>query len=220
MKTARHLMLDIETMDNGPEAAIIGIGARVFTLEGPGKGFEVFIDPELASRIGTVGADTISWWNKQEARDLVFGGKADPADAFHSFIQFCKQQKVEFVWANAPSFDCVILRHMAKQTGQQFPFHYRNERDCRTLFALGRAANVDCQDLWENPDRRAYVALDDATRQAEVVVRILRQILNSPEAYSDLGSDSHQFDPGCSAGLTDVTDAEIVPSQEPRGSSD
>lgn len=188
MKTERHLMLDIETIDSGPEAAVVAIGARVFTLNGPEKGFEVFIDPTKAARIGTLGADTLAWWSKQESYGTVFSGKAEPADAFHRFAEFCKEQKVEYVWANSPSFDCVITRHLAKQVDQRYPFHYRAERDCRTLFALGRALGVDCEDLWKNPDRRAHLPLDDATTQAEVAARILRSILSSPEARSSLDS--------------------------------
>lgn len=219
MKTERHLMIDIETMDSGPEAAVIAIGARIFTLDGPSKGFETFIDTTKAAQIGTMSTETMAWWGKQPSYDQAFSGKLEPADAFHRFAEFCKEQKAEYVWANSPSFDCVIMRHLAKQVALKFPFHYRAERDCRTLFALGRAMEVDCKDLWGNPDRRAHLPLDDATTQAEVAVRILRNILSSPGVYSDLDSVPPPSVPERSAEPSAATAGATLLSRVLRGSS-
>lgn len=206
MKTKRHLMLDIETMNNSSDAAVIAIGARVFTLDGLGKGFETFIDSTKAGHIGTIGHETMAWWAAQKTRDLVFSGKIEPADAFHQFAEFCKQQKAEYIWANSPSFDCVILRHLAKQVNLKFPFHYRAERDCRTLFSIGRALEINCEDLWGNTERQGHLPLDDATTQAEVAARILKQIFSSSTAYSGPHSYLLQSAPGCSVGSTASTD--------------
>lgn len=212
-------MLDIETMDSGPEAAVIAIGARIFTLDGPSKGFEIYIDPTKAALIGTVSAETMTWWSKQPTRDQAFNGKIEPADALHRFNEFCREQKPEFIWANSPAFDCVITRHLAKQTGLKFPFHYRDERDCRTLFAMGRAAGIDCEDLWRNTDRRAHLPLDDATTQAEVAARILRNLLSSPAAYSDLDYAPRQSVHGHCVDSSAETAEGTEPSPALQGSS-
>lgn len=170
------LSLDIETMDIGPEAAVLSIGARIFTKDGPTKGFEVFIDQNLAQQFGTLSMDTIKWWNKQDplVYEKVFGGRLHPSDAVHQFMQFVAQHQPETVWANSPSFDCVILRHLFKQVNLTFPFHFTVERDFRTLFAIGRDINVDTRDCWEG--MRAHMALDDATAQAKAGARILTKI--------------------------------------------
>jgi hypothetical protein len=50
MRNQLHLMLDIETMCTSNHAAVVAIGARLFTMkDGPGKGFESFIDPGAAA---------------------------------------------------------------------------------------------------------------------------------------------------------------------------
>jgi hypothetical protein len=188
MKVLKHLMLDIETMSSAPDAAVIAIGARLFTHEGLSKGFEVFIDTNAASHIGSVSDETMQWWSKQDVREQVFNGTCHPADAFFRFTEFVRLHKPDTIWANSPSFDVVIMRHLAKQVGLTFPFHYRDERDCRTLYWMGRELEIECEDLWNNMDRRGHMPLDDATTQAEVAARILGRIFNTPTVGSGLGS--------------------------------
>jgi hypothetical protein len=208
----KHAMVDIETMDNGPQAAVINIGIRIFTVKGgPGKGFEVFIDPSLASQIGTVSDDTMRWWARQPTREQVFSGRVDPVEAVHRMIQFCKEHNAEYIWANSPGFDVTILRHLCKQVSLQFPFHYRAERDCRTLFSLGRMLDIDCEDLWANSARQAHLALDDATQQAEVVCRILGTLVNSPVAHSSPDSDPVLVVPGQSEASAASTEPNSPP---------
>ena len=179
-------MVDIETKDSGPQAAVVAIGARLFDIKGPGKGFEMFIDEAAASAIGTTSDDTMNWWHKQPAFDLVFAGKTQPADAAHRFIQFVEEHKPDVVWANSPSFDCVILRHMFKQLQFKFPFHYRDERDFRTMGAAGRDLGVDTAGCWEG--LTAHSPLDDATAQAKAMVLCLRAVFSTPAVRSDQDS--------------------------------
>jgi exodeoxyribonuclease VIII len=186
MKTEKHLMLDIETMDNKSTAAVIAIGARIFTVEGgPGRGFEVFVDPNTAAEYGTIGADTMKWWGSQNAHDQAFSGKMHPTTAVFQFIEFVKQQKPAFIWANSPEFDIAIMRHLCDQVGLKWPFHYRDARDCRTMFRLGEALGIDVKRIWGNPDRKPHLPLDDATTQAEVTAHILKQVFNNQVAYSN-----------------------------------
>jgi hypothetical protein len=187
MLNCNHLMLDIETLDNGPQSAVLAIGARVFTVEhGPSKGFEVFINQLAARDLGTTSQETMTWWSKQKTMEQVFSGKTAPATAVFMFKTFCEDQKVKYVWANAPSFDCVILRHLFKQVGIKFPFHYRDERCCRTLFALGRELNVDLAGAWEG--KQAHLPGDDAAAQAIAASRILQAVISSPSTLAGLGS--------------------------------
>jgi 3' exoribonuclease, RNase T-like len=191
MMNQKHLMVDIETMDNGPTAAVIAIGARIFTADGLSKGFETFIDPSTAIHFGTVGPDTMDWWNKQPARELVFGGKTDPAAAVHKFIQFVQEHSPDTVWANSPSFDCVILRHLCKQVQMKFPFHYRDERDVRTFMSLGRDLDVDFHGCWEG--LTAHSPLDDSTAQAKAMSLVLRRLVSMQASDSSRGSVPHQL---------------------------
>lgn len=189
MTTEKMLSIDIETMDTGPQAAVVAIGARLFTRDGPSKGFECFIDQMLAGQIGTVSEETMKWWAKQDnaVRDQVFSGKLHPTDALFRLDQFLAEHKPETVWANSPSFDIVILRHLYKQCGRKFPFHYRDERDFRTLYAMGRDLQVDTISAWQ--DMRAHNPLDDATAQAKAGALILSRIyaptVSTPAADSN-----------------------------------
>lgn len=206
MRFERHMMLDIETMDSGPQSAVINIGARMFTNTGPSKGFEVFIDPARATKIGTVSDGTMKWWARQDAREQVFSGKMDPTEAAHRLIEFAKEQRAETVWANSPSFDIVILRHMFSQVNMDFPFAYKQERDYRTMRELGTSLGIDLDDLFNNPAWRGHVALDDATGQAAVTARILDYLFSTRAGRSDLGSDLHPAVPE-PTGVSDASTA-------------
>ena len=62
------VMLDLETMGNGPDSAIIAIGAVEFDLaeQKTGHGFYVHVDLESAVKAGgVVDASTVLWWMKQ-----------------------------------------------------------------------------------------------------------------------------------------------------------
>ena len=180
MRTEKHLMIDIETMDNSGTSAVIAIGARIFTVDGgPARGFEVFIDPDKASEYGTISVETMNWWNKQPAHDQAFAGKIHPATAVFQFLEFVNTQKPKYIWANSPEFDIAIMRYLCNGVGLKWPFHYRDARDCRTLFRLGDAMGFDVKKIWDNPDRKRHLPLDDATTQAEVTAELLKRIFNS-----------------------------------------
>ena len=58
-------MIDIETMDNRPTAAIASIGAVWFEPSGSwiGRTFHMHVDLVDCQRHGlTIGADTVVWW--------------------------------------------------------------------------------------------------------------------------------------------------------------
>jgi len=181
MKEQLHLMLDLETMSTKPNAAVVAIGARLFDLRnGVGKGFEVFIDPSLATQFGETDIDTMNWWHKQPAYELVFNGKTHPADAVHRFLQFVGEHQPETVWANSPSFDIVIMRHLCQQVQLKFPFHYRDERDFRTMKALAKDLNVDLEGCWQG--LTPHSPLDDATAEAMAMHRTIAAMFSKPEA--------------------------------------
>jgi exodeoxyribonuclease VIII len=202
MKTEKHLMIDIETMDNKSTAAVIAIGARTFTVEGgPGKGFEVFIDPDKAAEYGTISSETMKWWGKQNSQQQAFAGKVHPSTAVFQFSEFVKQQKPEFIWANSPEFDIAIMRYLCDQVGVKWPFHYRDARDCRTMFRLGEALGIDVKNIWSNKDRKPHLPLDDATTQAEVTAYILKKVFNNQVSFSGPGSAPPPYAPPHSAPL-------------------
>lgn len=181
------IMIDIETMDSSPTAAVVAIGARVFTKEKIGKGFEVYIDPTSAAMIGTTGRETMEWWRKQKNYEQVFSGKNAPAAAFHALLTFIQEHKATRVWAYSPQFDVIILRHMARQVGLKFPFTYKDERDARTLIKLAGDHGLMLEDCWNEVGK--HLPLDDATAQAKAIHRILNRV-----SFTSLSAQSQPGD--------------------------
>ncbi|WP_010606449.1 3'-5' exonuclease [Pseudoalteromonas maricaloris] len=179
----KNLMLDIETMGKGSNAAIVAIGACFFDVETGqiGEKFERLINLENSENMGDIDASTVLWWMKQsdEAR-----AKLNSPDAIclrtalHEFREFVSQRVVK-VWGNGASFDCVILKNAYAAIGVQEPWLFYNERDVRTLVDIGRQiAGVDPKkDLAFSGVQHS--ALDDAIHQAVYVSEIYKALRNT-----------------------------------------
>lgn len=131
----KHIMIDLETLGNHSDAAIIQIGAVVFDLEQLGESFKATIDIEDAMRHGKVTASTLKWWMQQseDARQSVMSGTEKLSDALERLNEFVKKigGKKQF-WSHA-TFDFPILSNAFKATGKQNAIQFRECRDLRTL---------------------------------------------------------------------------------------
>lgn len=153
-----RVMIDIETLATRSDAAIVQIGAVAFENGAIlGEPLLVSIAPEFyeQNREFHVSDQTKAWWAKQSkaARDSLNINKVatvyialDRMREWFEEIGF--NPKKDEVWANGPQFDLSILRYAASKAygdDNQVPWHYRQERDCRTLTAL--AGWVDAEEL-------------------------------------------------------------------------
>lgn len=139
----KHIMIDIETMCNKSTAAIVSIGAVQFDMATgetgeTGEKFYTNIDLQSCIDVGlTLSASTIMWWmdKDKEAQKSLLDKPVRISDALHEFIMWCKAvNALECnIWANSPSFDCVILKNAFDKCERNLPWNYWNERDCRTL---------------------------------------------------------------------------------------
>ena len=57
-------------------------------------------------------------------------------DALIKLSNFLKDHK--YIWANSPSFDCIILENAYKSCNLEIPWKFWNLRDCRTVYDLGK----------------------------------------------------------------------------------
>ncbi|EHZ9774842.1 3'-5' exoribonuclease, partial [Salmonella enterica] len=113
-----HLMVDLETMGNGPYAPVISIGAVFFDLKTgeTGEDFSVNISLESSMRYrARPDASTILWWMEQgeDARKSLTNDTQELSTALSwlsDFIAKHANPKFVQVWGNGASFDCVILR--------------------------------------------------------------------------------------------------------------
>lgn len=160
-------MLDIETASTSPCACILTIGAVKFTRDGTTDSNVFYERVEMNSclRLGCdMSVETMKWWNSQskEARYEALENP-DRKDIKKVLVKLATWMKgVKYVWANSPSFDCVILKSCFDKCNVTCPWKFWNERDCRTLFDL---CDLDVR----NYPQAGHNALDDCQRQIKML---------------------------------------------------
>lgn len=162
----KNIMIDIETLGTEPDSAILSIAAVNFNLT---ESLYLKIIPESNNDYGrTINISTVKWWFKQsdEARNEFLQGNF--FDLKHALLQlhnFIKPDDI--VWANSPSFDCVILKSAFKAVTIECPWKFYNERDVRTL--LGLKPGFGGRVVTHN-------ALDDCMNQIEKCKTVMREL--------------------------------------------
>ena len=167
------VMLDIETMSNTPDAAILSIGAVEFDLGEKRLGEEFYTVIDLASAVasgGEMNASTVIWWMKQtEAARNLFSQPALPItvalNEFSEWMQKRGDKKDIRVWGNGAAFDNVIMVAAYKRLGLEPPWMFWNDRCYRTiknLFPKIKAGRIGVH----------HHALDDARTQAMHLIEL------------------------------------------------
>lgn len=175
--TSPAMMIDIETFSTDPDALVLSMGVVLFNPHGPaGQVIDVMHVPlDLAQRGATTNLDTVIWWLGQtEAGKAMTQLRKEtplhmPEQAFEKMRMMLAVHNVGKdvkVWANSPSFDCVILRRLAEREGFDVPWSFRNERCFRTWRAEFRSL------VEESEQTGAHDALEDALWQAKEMQRI------------------------------------------------
>ena len=167
-------MLDLETMGNGPDAAITAIGAVYFDI-GTGRLGETFYEVvDLESSVdngGRMDPSTVLWWMRQDgaARRMYEVPGITIREALDLFAAFCRKadEDVE-VWGNGAAFDNVILRSTYTRAGHPCPWPFWADRCYRTMRAMLPQIDVERSGTHHN-------ALDDATTQARVLVAAMKK---------------------------------------------
>lgn len=133
-----ELMVDLETMDTSPTAAIVAIGVVAFSN---GKVIDEFYSPvtlESSIELGlTVSASTVMWWIEQggTARKEITTATSHLSTVLVSLTEWINQYRKDLkgVWGNGAAFDNVILANAYKQAGQEAPWPYYLDRCFRTI---------------------------------------------------------------------------------------
>ena len=168
-----NIMLDLETMGNGPDAAIIAIGACKFDATGIFDKHYCVIDLTSSMKAGLkVDGDTILWWleQSQEARKAIYRPTIPRMylpDALKMFSAWVKSNTHESpkIWGNGASFDNVILANAYKQTDLIKPWEYYNDRCYRTVKNMYPDIKIQRKGTHHN-------AINDAISQAEHLIEI------------------------------------------------
>ncbi|HDJ0156147.1 TPA: 3'-5' exoribonuclease [Escherichia coli] len=175
-----HLMIDLETMGKNPDAPINSLAGKFFdpATGDMGPEFSKTIDLETAG--GVIDRDTIKWWLKQsrEAQSAILTDEIPLDDALLQLREFINENSGEFfvqVWGNGANFDNVILRRSYERQEIPCPWRYTNDRDVRTIVALGLVMDFDARSVITFEGER-HNALHDARYQAKYVSAIWQKL--------------------------------------------
>lgn len=181
-----HLMLDLETLGTGPDAAVIEIGAVLFELKGKKRilnhcAFQCFVEPSREAR-KTMG--TIMWWLKQSKAASERFSQNYPQNflceelAIKAFLEWPAIEtecggwrRLEGVWSHGAVFDQPILESMFMRNKQNLPWWYPASRDTRTLFDLAGG--------YPEIDKTGFIqhsAVDDCIMQAMMVQKAFEML--------------------------------------------
>ncbi len=183
----KHLMVDLETMSNKGDAAIVSIGAVAFepSTGEIGPTFYQVVDLRSCERAGLhIDADTVLWWMRKgsEARAAIIADGSDLSLALSNLCKFSRKNLTDDVqvWGNGVDFDNVILRNAYGAVGLDPFWKFYNNRDVRTIVELGRNAGIDPKKTLQFEGEQ-HNALADAIHQAKYV-SIIHQHLIKPIA--------------------------------------
>lgn len=165
------VMVDLETLGNGPNAAIIAIGAVKFdAATGLGEEFYKIVDLESSVQSGgVIDAATVLWWMGQSdaARQALLRPGEPLATVLLAFSDWLGSDRCK-IWGNGASFDNVIVASAYRRLYLPMPWKFWNDRCYRTVKAMNpHIPFVGVQGT-------AHNALDDAKSQAQHLIEMLR----------------------------------------------
>ncbi|HCT6468471.1 3'-5' exonuclease [Morganella morganii] len=188
MDKFKHLMIDLETMGNKPDSAIVAIAAVPFDMVSgvtdDALFYEVVDLRSSAGLGGSIDADTVLWWlgHSENTRGEITNSTIMinlpvALGRLHSFAsEFCGEQVQ--VWGNGSSFDNVILRSAYENCAITPFWKHWNDRDVRTIVELGRNAGIDPKKDFPFVGE-VHNALDDALHQVNYVVAIHQHLFKN-----------------------------------------
>lgn len=172
VKENQNIMIDIETMGQGSNAAVVAIGAVSFDNDGIVDRFYEKIDLREAAKYGDIDPDTILWWLKQsdEARS-----ELDPKETKDiNTVMYMLESYINFygnntkIWGNGSDFDNVILSNLFRKLAIVPPWQFWNNRCYRTIKNIFSDVKMERTGTHHN-------ALDDAISQAEHLISICKK---------------------------------------------
>lgn len=176
-----HVMVDLETMGNKPNAAITAIGAVAYsTIKNKqiGEFYKLVCLEDSVEEGLSMDADTVLWWLSQgEAARAMYGEekqkhKVKLKDALdelqHWYFCFEAYSEKVLTWGNGVGFDNTILRNAYDKTKMPCPFPFYNDRCYRTLKSLHPSIELKRVGVLHN-------ALDDAKSQMSHMLEIFNR---------------------------------------------
>ena len=169
-----HIMLDLETMGNSSNAAIVAIGAVKFDVaNGITDSFYQKVDLESAvDNGGVMDPSTVIWWlgqNDAARKELQAPGCISPSilPTLVEFSAWLGDGLHARIWGNGAAFDNVILANAYKNGRMKAPWRHWNDRCYRTVKAMYLGVPKVTPTV-------AHHALADAEAQARHLIAIAK----------------------------------------------
>jgi hypothetical protein len=163
-------MIDIETLSTEPNAFILSISAIKFDIV-TGKEiahFDAIIADNQNKR--SISKSTMDFW-MHPANNSVYNN-TQSREKWQLNFALCALNKLigedDFVWANSPSFDLVILKNAYAQYGIKSNIDFRNEMCLRTLNNLFPKVRKNMENIGTD-----HNSLDDCRFQINCLIEIM-----------------------------------------------
>lgn len=179
-------MIDLETLDTGPKSVVLSVGAVLFDERGS-RSFSPFyraleLDPQFALD-RTVSQSTLLWWMGQSpvAQGMAFSDvRTHPAQVMLDLTAYAGE--VKNVWANSPSFDCIIWESLCRDfvglKAAAAPWKHGQVRDVRTFREESGMPRDWAPHGWADTHTE-HDPIDDCRYQITVVREARRRITNA-----------------------------------------
>lgn len=172
----KDLMIDIETMGNTHNAAMLQIAGVFFdrTTKELGDSFCQEIDLQSCLDLGfEENESTRQWWSEQNPEVLknILSNGLPVHEVINNFYKFIKPTKDLIVWSHA-TFDFVIVQNYLKILNIGY-LPYRGARDIRTLVDL---SGIDLN-KYDWSKGKTHNALDDCRFQINYCVDAINQLI-------------------------------------------
>lgn len=164
-----QLVLDLETLGTGDNAAVVSIGAAF--VGGPSAVWRIL--PFEAMSHGETTQSTLDWWAKQcpAAREELTGIHTTEQAVLElkEWALFNGFGRSSTIWGKGPSFDCVLLKNAMYRVRVTPFWQFWQERCVRTILQMVPEANSLA---FEGTPHKAE---DDARHEARQVEMALRK---------------------------------------------
>lgn len=179
------IMIDLETLDVTPNAAVTAIGAVAFDrcIGGVVDTFEGRISFPDAVEGRSISADTVAWLCKQEdtVREYSLCGQEPLLSVLSGFVDFvtkCAHDATDGVnvWGNGAGFDITILESLLRAKDIPIPWEFYSARDLRTLVDV---AGIDPRTI-PFAEGVKHTALADALHEVAIAAAAFEVLNGGP----------------------------------------
>lgn len=187
------IMVDIETLGTKSDSTVIQIAAIAFDIISGKtiKEFNHIADIEMNEQL-TIDGSTLKWWLNTDAKlltKLLNSGNQSSAELILLFrrwlvemIQLDENKEV-YLWGNGILFDNKMIQHQMELLNVDYPIHYQNDRDVRTIVDLAsKKLNISENKLKESYNDDSLVhhdAFDDVKYQINLVSGCYNLLVNN-----------------------------------------